>query len=185
MVGHEFCIRLPDWVAAELPDGKMPLDHINERMRLAIHLARCNIDYETGGPFAAIVFNSAYHIVAVGLNLVSASNCSSAHAEILALSLAEQQIGRYHLGRNYELVVTAEPCAMCAGAIPWSGIGRLITSATDQDIRAIGFDEGSKPHDWRQPIQDRGTEVVSEVLREESVAVLRRYRDQGGLIYNG
>jgi tRNA(Arg) A34 adenosine deaminase TadA len=154
-------------------------------MRLAIHLARCNIDNKTGGPFAAIVFDAAHRIVATGLNLVRTSNCSSAHAEILALSLAEHRTGRYHLDSSYELVVTAEPCAMCAGAIPWSGIGRLITSATDHDIRAIGFDEGSKPHDWRQPLLSRGIEVVSEILRNESVAVLNRYRDQGGLIYNG
>jgi tRNA(Arg) A34 adenosine deaminase TadA len=183
--GQEFCIRLPDWVAAELPAGDPPLKHIDERMRLAIHLARCNIDNKTGGPFAAIVFDAAHRIVATGLNLVRTSNCSSAHAEILALSLAEHRTGRYHLDSSYELVVTAEPCAMCAGAIPWSGIGRLITSATDHDIRAIGFDEGSKPHDWRQPLLSRGIEVVSEILRNESVAVLNRYRDQGGLIYNG
>jgi len=183
--GEEFCIRLPAWVTAELPAPDTSIDNLHERMRLAIHLARRNIDHGTGGPFAAIVFDAAHQVVAAGLNLVTSLNCSSAHAEILALSLAEHEIGNYRLDRAYELVVTAEPCAMCAGAIPWSGIGRLVTSATDHDIRAIGFDEGAKPDDWRQPLLDRGIEVISEVLRDESVAVLQRYKDQGGLIYNG
>lgn len=154
-------------------------------MRLVIHLARGNIEHGTGGPFAAAVFDKDHRLVAVGLNLVDTLKCSSAHAEIIALSLAEQRIGDYHLGKDYELVVTAEPCAMCAGAIPWSGIGRLVTSATDQDIRDIGFDEGAKPDDWRTPLLDRGIEVSSEVLRQESAALLQQYKAQGGPIYNG
>jgi tRNA(Arg) A34 adenosine deaminase TadA len=185
MSGEELCLRLPDWVTAELPSRNTPIPDLKDRMRLAIHLAQINIEQETGGPFAAIVFDSSHRIVAAGLNLVATLNCSSAHAEIIALSLAEQAMGRYRLDKSHELVVTAEPCAMCAGAIPWSGIGKLVTSATDQDIRSIGFDEGSKPKDWHLPLVERGIEVISEVLRAESVSVLRQYRDRGGLIYNG
>lgn len=154
-------------------------------MRLVIRLARKNIEQGSGGPFAAAVFDRSHHLIAVGVNLVNRLQCSAAHAEIIALSLAEQKIGDYHLGSDYELVVSAEPCAMCAGAIPWAGIGRLVTSATDADIRAIGFDEGAKPEDWHQPLLERGIEVTSEVLREESVAVLQQYQAQGGPIYNG
>lgn len=161
------------------------MPELHDRMRLVIHLAGKNIEHGSGGPFAAAVFDNNHHLVAVGLNLVESLKCSSAHAEIIALSLAEQRIGDYHLGKEYELVVTAEPCAMCAGAIPWSGIGKLVTSATDKDIRDIGFDEGTKPEDWRAPLLDRGIEVTSEVLREESVAILQRYLAQGGPIYNG
>jgi len=182
---EELCLRLPDWATAELPSSNTSFPELNDRMRLAIHLASMNITQGTGGPFAAIVFDASHRIIAAGLNLVTTLNCSSAHAEILALSLAEQAAGNYRLDSSHELVVTAEPCAMCAGAIPWSGIGKLVTSATDQDIRSIGFDEGIKPADWRRPLTERGIEVISEVLREESVAVLEQYRDQGGLIYNG
>lgn len=185
MPGEELCLRLPAWVTAELPSSNTCLPELNDRMRLAIHLASMNIKQGTGGPFAAIVFDDSHHIIAAGLNLVTTLNCSSAHAEILALSLAEQAIGNYRLDKSYELVVTAEPCAMCSGAIPWSGIGKLVTSATDQDIRNIGFDEGIKPKDWQRPLMERGIEVISEVLREESVSVLEQYRDLGGLIYNG
>jgi tRNA(Arg) A34 adenosine deaminase TadA len=185
MSGDELCLRLPDWVAAELPPENSSIPELNDRMRLAIHLARMNIEHKTGGPFAAIVFDASHQVIATGLNLVTTLNCSSAHAEILALSLAEHAIGNYRLDKSWELVVTAEPCAMCSGAIPWSGIGTLVTSATDQDIRSIGFDEGIKPEDWRRPLTNRGIVVISEILREESVAVLNQYHDQGGLIYNG
>jgi tRNA(Arg) A34 adenosine deaminase TadA len=184
MIQRELRISLPKWVETELPDLDTPVLEIEDRMRLVTGLAGKNIEHG-GGPFAAAVFDDQKKLISIGLNRVIQSNCSSAHAEVMAISLAQQAIGHYALPHSYELVVSAEPCAMCAGAIPWSGIGHLVTAATDQDIRAIGFDEGSKPSDWKTPLLKRGISVTSEVLRAEAVAILERYRQQGGEIYNG
>jgi tRNA(Arg) A34 adenosine deaminase TadA len=78
---------------------------------------------------------------------------------------------------------STEPCAMCLGAIPWSGVGALVTAASDGDARAIGFDEGAKPADWKAGLQERGIGVTDLLLRERAVQVLRRYREIAGPIY--
>jgi len=73
---------------------------------------------------------------------------------------------------------------MCLGAIPWSGVRSVVCSARDQDARSIGFDEGSKPQNWVKSLENRGIDVVRDVLREKAKAVLLQYGSTGGLIYN-
>ena len=158
-------------------------------MRLVIGLARENVVRGAGGPFAAAVFESATgRLVSAGVNLVTALNSSIAHAEIVAIMLAQQRAGTYDLGGpgmpRLELVTSTEPCAMCLGAVPWSGVRRLICGASEADARSIGFDEGAKPPEWQQGLETRGIEVARNVCREEAVAVLRLYADRGGVIYN-
>ena len=73
---------------------------------------------------------------------------------------------------------------MCLGAVSWSGARRLVCGARDEDVRAIGFDEGPKPPDWIRELERRGISVVRDELRDEAAAVLRRYAEEGGIIYN-
>jgi len=157
-------------------------------MRFVIALARQNVQHETGGPFASAVFERSGRLIALGVNTVVSSNCSVLHAEIVALAFAQKALGRYDLsdgGRlHYDLVASAEPCAMCFGAVPWSGVQGLVCGARDEDARAIGFDEGPKLDDWVSALHNRGIVVVRDVLREEAAAVLREYVAAGGTIYN-
>jgi tRNA(Arg) A34 adenosine deaminase TadA len=161
---------------------------VEDRMRFVIALARQNVQRQTGGPFAAAVFDDSGRLVAPGVNMVVISNCSVFHAEIVALVLAQKGLNRYDLsdgGRlHYDLVAAAEPCAMCFGAVTWSGVRRLVCGARDEDARAIGFDEGPKLDDWVAALNDRGITVVRDVLRGDAVAVLREYVAAGGTIYN-
>jgi len=159
-------------------------------MAFVVELSRRNVETHSGGPFAAAVFEiDSGRLVAAATNLVVASSCSAAHAEVLALSLAQQVLGDHDLGAAglpaVELLGSCEPCAMCLGAIGWSGVRRVICAATGADAEAIGFDEGPKPADWAGELRRRGIEVVEGVLRAEAVAVLVAYRQLGGLIYNG
>ena len=105
-----------------------------------------------------------------------------------ALALAQKRTGTHDLsaaaGAPFELVSSAEPCAMCLGAIPWSGVRRVICAARGEDACEIGFDEGAKPADWVGELRRRGIEVVRDLLRPEAQAVLRRYAQTGGRIYN-
>ena len=73
---------------------------------------------------------------------------------------------------------------MCLGATPWSGVSALIVGARDEDARAIGFDEGSKPDDWVAYLESRGVTVQLDVLRDKAADVLRQYMATGGEIYN-
>ena len=185
----EWTVRLPDWVEAVVPGPEHGHATVEERMRLVIDLSRRNVARGTGGPFGAAVFEvESGRLVAPGVNLVESANCSVVHAEIVAIAIAQQVLGRYDLGGDgmpvCELVSSAEPCAMCLGAIPWSGVRRLICGARDEDARYIGFDEGAKPPDWVASLEARGIAVLRDVLREEARAVLQHYADTGGVIYN-
>lgn len=183
-----FRIDLPPWVVEFLGHRPEVFATEEERMGLAIALARENVERQTGGPFGAVVFDEKGHLVAPGINLVMTQNCSILHAEMVAIALAQKKLGRYDIGEEgrspHALVTSTEPCAMCFGAVPWSGIARLVCGARDEDARRIGFDEGPKLPGWQEALKDRGIEVTRDVLREEAVAVLHRYLELGGPIYN-
>ncbi len=156
-------------------------------MDFAIALARRNLAEGTGGPFGAAVFEiSDGRLLACGVNVVEASGASVAHAEILALTLAQRATAQWNLaaeGARRVLVSSAAPCAMCLGALPWSGIAALECGAATDDVEAIGFDEGDKPANWEARLRARGVEVRSDIRRAEATAVLRDYARRGGSLY--
>ena len=181
-------LQVPVWVEDFLAQSGLAHASVVARMRLAIELSRRNMAHG-GGPFGACVFETASgRLLAPGVNLVVSSRCSAAHAEMVAVSAAQQVVGGYDLGGPgrpaCELVTSTEPCAMCLGAVPWCGVRRLVCGAREEDARQIGFDEGDKPADWVQSLERRGIAVVRDVCRDEAAAVLRQYAAQGGLIYN-
>lgn len=180
-------IELPEWVADFVEDWQQPLSTISERMKLAVALSEENIRQGTGGPFAAIVVNEqTSKLVSVGTNLVTTAGLSIAHAEMVALSLAQASIGEWNLSHagHLQLITSCEPCAMCFGAVPWSGVKSLVCGARKKDAEAAGFDEGDKPDNWVRSLQRRGIVVQSGVLKSEAAAVLARYSKDGGAIYN-
>jgi tRNA(Arg) A34 adenosine deaminase TadA len=186
-IQHGFSIELPEWVLPWLSKRQDDLASEPARMGLVIALARENVRTGSGGPFAAAVFNSADNsLVAVGVNLVTDSGLSMAHAEMLALSLAQRALGDWDLANRGELslVTSCEPCAMCFGAVPWSGVRSLVCGARKEDAEAAGFDEGDKSGDWADSLRARGIEVQQNVMRAEAAAVFDFYREQGGVIYN-
>lgn len=179
---------LPAWLDDYLGQPA-PFATVEERMAFVIGAARRNVEKGTGGPFGAGVFEvESGRLMALGVNLVTAVGLSMLHAEMVAISLAQRRLGVYDLGAPglpaLELVSSAEPCAMCCGAIPWSGVGRLVYAAREADVRGIGFDEGDKAPDWRQSLGRRGIEVIPEVMRTEATDVLAAYAAVGGGIYN-
>jgi tRNA(Arg) A34 adenosine deaminase TadA len=188
MIAPVFSLRLPDWVESFLTDSPGIFPETIDRMRFVLEISRRNVRHGTGGPFGAAIFNSNGRLIAPGINLVVISNCSLLHAEMVALAGAQQKLGRYDIGDggrlHFDLFATTEPCAMCFGAIPWSGVRRLVCGARDEDARAIGFDEGPKLADWASALNDCGIAVLRDVLRDEAVAVLREYIASGGIIYN-
>lgn len=182
-----FSVTLPEWLRKEAA-ARTAYPALEDRMAFVINLARLNVSHTTGGPFGAAVFDGSGNLVSVGVNLVEAEACSILHAEMIAIALAQKAAGRYDLSDGgrllYELVASAEPCAMCFGAVPWSGVSRLVCAARDADARAIGFDEGPKTTDWQPALEQRGITVVRDLLRKEAVAVLQEYAAAGGAIYN-
>lgn len=189
MKAPSFELNLPGWVAGSLPPPNKVYPTMMERMQLAIELSLLNVENGSGGPFGAALFDmETDRLIAPGVNLVASLGCSVFHAEIVAITLGQKKVGSYDLGGHgippMELVSSTEPCAMCFGSLPWSGIRRLVCGARDGDARGIGFDEGPKLSSWVSALEGRDIEVVRDICRDESVAVLRKYMEDGGLIYN-
>lgn len=180
-------IPLPVWFSAWVATLPTRLEDDAAAMAVALEACRRNLDARTGGPFgAAVVEAHSRRLLGVGVNLVVSGRASVLHAEIVALTLAQLHAGRDSLGEGAggaTLYSTAEPCAMCLGAIPWSGAGRLVCGARDADVRAIGFDEGDKPPDWEAGFRRRGITVMRDFKREEAVALLARFAAEGGVRY--
>ena len=177
---------LPEWVDAWLarrPECATDTD----RMRLAIDLARENVLRGAGGPFGAAVFRHDHPApVAVGVNSVQRLNNSVLHAEVLALMLAEAQLGAFSLRQPpHTLFTSCEPCAMCLGAILWCGVARVVCGADRAAATRLGFDEGPVFPESYVHLAARGITVERGLLAEEAVAVLELYRQRLGIIYNG
>jgi tRNA(Arg) A34 adenosine deaminase TadA len=186
---HKSCaIQLPARLDEFADDWDEPLQTIEQRMHLAVTLAAENVKHHTGGPFGAIVVeNDKNRLLSVGVNLVTSAELSMAHAEMVAVSLAQSAIGSWNLGStgSVQLVTSCEPCAMCFGAVPWSGVSSIIWGACKEDAEEAGFDEGDKPADWVESLERRGIRTQGGVLHEEARAVLQRYaRRDGAIIYH-
>jgi len=183
---HAFMITLPEWVNKFLEYQPAAYRSIEDRMRLAIELSRLNIEHRTGGPFGAAIFDTQNgKLIAVGVNVVVTSHCSIAHAEMTAISIAQQKLAAHDLASqgDFQLVSSCQPCAMCLGATPWSGVKSIVCGARGEDAEAVGFNEGAKPADWVKELQNRGIEVTSDILRTEARAVLNAYKSANGIIY--
>lgn len=182
----DIVISVPTWVSSFEAAQAGVFETAEARMAVAVELSRQNIVAGTGGPFGAAVFDTATgRLVAAGVNLVTSANCSLAHAEMVALTRAQQRLETWNLAAKgcFELATSCQPCAMCLGAVPWSGIHSLVCGAEDADARAIGFDEGAKPADWVEQLQKRGIAVQCGILQKQAVAILRAYACGGGVIY--
>jgi tRNA(Arg) A34 adenosine deaminase TadA len=178
-------LKLPEWINQEI-DKSVLFSNDEQKMQFVINCGIQNVKRKTGGPFAAAIFNSkTQELIAPGVNVVVTSHCSLAHAEMMAIGIAQQKLGSFELGKDTELFTSTAPCAMCLGAIPWSGVGRVVCAARDEDARAIGFDEGAKIDNWVGALSQRGISVTVDFMRTEGKAVLDLYASLGGKIYNG
>ncbi|MER6630687.1 nucleoside deaminase [Streptomyces sp. NPDC000987] len=180
---REYRVALPSWIEEELASVPAAVPDRAERMRLVHRLADRNWREGDGGPFAALVAERGTgRIVSVGVNVVLASGVSSAHAEVVALGLAQAATGGWDLGGDgrpaHELVVNWRPCIQCYGATMWSGVRGLVVAGEGPDLEKLTtFDEGPLGADWAEQFEARGIEVVQDVLRDEALAVFRAYRE--------
>lgn len=183
----ECVLALPHWLESFVEEWPDPLKTADQRMLLAVSLSAENVRHGTGGPFGAIVVEDhTSRLIGAGVNLVTTAELSIAHAEIVAISLAQSANNQWNLGHetDVQLVTSCEPCAMCFGAVPWSGVTSLVWGATREDAEAAGFDEGDKPPNWVQSLENRGIRTQADVRRKEAAAVLKNYARKAGAIYH-
>ena len=187
---YELNLELPEWIDTFLAEYPVVISSMETQMRFVLDLTERNIREKTGGPFGAAVFEiTSGELVSIGVNVVVDQNCSAAHAEMMALMLAQKKIGHYDLGDHrfakHRLVTSGKMCAMCLGNVCWSGIKEVVSSAEPEDVERItGFDEGPTPIDYNDQLKLRGINLVPELLREQGKKVLQLYVDQNGQVYN-
>jgi tRNA(Arg) A34 adenosine deaminase TadA len=185
----EIRAALPAWVLEEM-EHMGPAPTVEERMSVVIRFSRRNFIEGTGGPFAAGVFErETGRPVVIGVNRVMATGLSSAHAEVMTLSVAQLIVGSYDLGGpglpDHEFVVNWRPCAMCFGATLWSGVRSLVIAGDGPELEEItGFDEGPVHPDWRAELARRGIALTEDVLRDEALAVYREFAASDSFVYN-
>ncbi|MDP1739183.1 MAG: nucleoside deaminase [Caulobacter sp.] len=122
-------------------------------------------------PVGAVILDPATgEVLARAGNGPIGAHDPTAHAEIAAMRLAAAKLGNYRL-TGLTLVVTLEPCAMCAGAISHARIGRVVFGAADPKGGAVVHG----PRFFAQPTCHWRPEVTGDVLAEESAALLRGF----------
>ena len=138
-------------------------------MQAALSLAK--VAGDSGDvPVGAIVVNEAGEILGSGQNLREKNNDPSAHAEIVAMRQAAEKIGSWRLD-DLTMVVTLEPCAMCAGAISQSRFKRLVFGTWDEKAGAVG----SVMDVIRDPRALTKVEVITGIMEKECSEVLKDF----------
>ena len=143
---------------------------IEEAMRVAIERAKIASVASKDVPVGAVILNAHGDLISTGNNQRELLNDPTAHAEIVAIRHASKALGNWRLD-GCTIVVTLEPCAMCAGAIAQSRISNVVFGAWDEKAGA----SGSVWDLLRDPRALHKVEVTSGVLEEECGAMLKEF----------
>jgi tRNA(Arg) A34 adenosine deaminase TadA len=179
-----FTVALPDWLdEQDLIDLPASFDDA-EQLAHAIRLADANVRERTGGPFGATITGPNGLVIAAGVNLARHGGSSVLHAEIVAILRAQAALDSFILPAGHTLFTSCEPCAMCLGAVHWSGLDRVVWAATRADAEAAGFDEGPVFPESHAYLRERDIVLDPGPLRGQAAAVLHGFIAGGGSIYN-
>jgi tRNA(adenine34) deaminase len=140
-----------------------------EMMRVALEQA-CKAVVSGDVPVGAAIFNASGELIATGHNERELHKDPTAHAEIVAIRRASERLGDWHL-TDHTLVVTLEPCAMCAGAIAQSRLQTVVFGAWDEKAGAVG----SMWDLLRDPRSTFRTEVRAGVLEQECSDLIKGF----------
>ena len=148
----------------------MKLGDQQSAMRLALAEAQAAIDISADVPVGAVLLDSVGEVIATGRNERELDQDPTAHAEIVAIRAATKALGDWRL-EDTTLVVTLEPCVMCAGAIVAARIPRVIFGAWDAPAGA----SGSLYDILRDARLGKPVEVYAGVLADEANLQLRDF----------
>jgi guanine deaminase len=144
-------------------------------MRRAIGLAQKGIDQNAGGPFGAIVVKDGA-IVGEGCNQVTSTNDPTAHAEVVAIRNACQNLNSFQLD-GCTIYTSCEPCPMCLGAIYWARPLKIFYAATREDAARIGFDDQFIYEEIEKSFEHRQMKLVN-LMRDEGLTVFENWENK-------
>lgn len=197
MVKNRAILSNPSWINDELQKWPKYAENEEQMMSLAIALSKRNVLEKTGGPFGAAIFEKTTgKLISVGANSVLRTATSVAHAEIMAIILAQHRLKCHSLykSRNNNLIAerilatSAQPCSQCTHAIWWSGISRILIGARTSDVESIAnFDEGVGLENIEDIFAKKKfpphVTIKRDLFREEACEVLYLYKKMGGENY--
>lgn len=143
--------------------------NLESLMKQAISLAK-DAAAQNDVPVGALVINEQGEILGSGNNLREENNDPTAHAEIVAMREAGSKISNWRMD-DLTIIVTLEPCTMCAGAISQSRFKRLVFGAWNEKTGAVG----SMYDVIREPKNIFKVEVFSGVLQDECVNLISQF----------
>ena len=142
-------------------------------MRQTIALATENVTSGRGGPFGALIARGS-DVVATGVNLVTATNDPTAHAEITAIRRAAAELGSFTLA-GCQLYTSCEPCPMCMAASYWSRLDAVFYGSGSADAHRAGFDDSVIYDELAREIAARSM-PMQQLLGEEAWASFAAWR---------
>jgi guanine deaminase len=144
-------------------------------MRRAIEIAQNGIDANTGGPFGSVVVKDG-RIIGEGCNRVTSDNDPTAHAEIVAIRAACEDLGSFQL-EGCAIYTSCEPCPMCLGAIYWARPERVFFAGTRDDAADAGFDDEMIYEEIAKGLGERRLPIVN-LLRSEAQALFENWKNK-------
>lgn len=149
-------------------------------MRQAITLASENVRSGNGGPFGAVIVRDGA-VVGRGVNLVTANNDPSGHAEVTAIRDACRELARYDL-RGCTIYTSCEPCPMCLAAIYWAHLDAVVYGNSVEDAAIAGFDDGHIYRELALPREERAVPSRT-VLRDEAQSSFALWNESANRIH--
>jgi guanine deaminase len=150
-----------------------------EFMKQAIALATENVISGRGGPFGALVVRGG-EVIATGVNLVTASNDPTAHAEVTAIRAACKALGSFQL-TGCDVYTSCEPCPMCLAAIYWARCEGIFFGNSAADAANVGFDDSFLYAEMKKPVAER-TMRMERLLGDEAMESFEAWNKQAGRI---
>ena len=151
---------------------------MNQYMKVANDLALDNLKTNYGGPFGACVVKDG-KIIGRGSNHVLCNNDPTAHAEIMAIRDACQNINSYDLS-GCEIYTSCFPCPMCLSAIIWSNIKKVYYGNTKEDAANIGFRDDFI-YDYIKNMSSNILDLVT-MDREETIKAFKEFEEKNDKI---
>ena len=148
-------------------------------MQQAIALATENVLSGNGGPFGAVIVREG-EVIATGVNLVTADNDPTAHAEVIAIRNACSHLKTFTL-QGCEIYTSCEPCPMCLSAIYWSRMGAIYFGSTAQEAADAGFDDAFLYDEVKLPHAQRSIPTIN-LLRDQAISSFNAWRKYAGRI---
>lgn len=138
----------------------------------AIELAEFGMEQNHGGPFGCVIVKDGA-IIAEGHNRVTSDNDPTAHAEIVAIRKACDELNDFQL-TDCDIYTSCEPCPMCIGAIYWARPSKVYYAASREDAAEAGFDDHFIYEELNVPPDDRTISMISSE-RKKAIRVFEKW----------